>query len=163
MSDECARVTISDQETDDGQIVVESVYLPDGGFVDVHHRPEGVEPGRPGTDEELADWQVGPSGHFPLGYPLGASEYLEPGSHEDVAITLLADVKCVEWEDRDLSAETRIAAMAHDRTTGSQTFQHFCDSEELDADSPIDPSSICPPDGERPADVVEDYATVTPR
>lgn len=161
--DDCARVTFTDQQTDDGRVVVDSVYLPEGGFVDFHHRPEGAEPGRPADDEEWADWQVGPSGRFPLGYPLGASAYLEPGTHEDVTNTLLADVQCLEWEDRDISAETRMVAMAHERTTGSRVFQHFCDAEEIGAERPIDPSCICPLDGERPDDVVEDAATVTPR
>lgn len=163
MSDNCATVTFTDQKTDDGQVVIDEVYLHDSGFVDLHDRPEGAEAGRPATDEDWKDWQVGPSGRFQLGYPLGVSGYLEPGTHEDVPITLFSAVPCVEWEEWDLSKATRMAAMAHENTTDGRSFKHFCEPEADDPDGPRDPSCTCPPDGERPNDVVEDCATVTHR
>lgn len=163
MSDNCATVTFSDQKTADGRVVIDEVYLLDSGFVDLHDRPDGAEPGLPATDEDWKDWQVGPSGRFQLGYPLGVSAYLEPGTHEDVPITLFSDVKCIEWEGRDLSEARRIAAMAHKNTTDGRSFKHYCEPAEDDPYGPHDPSCTCPPDGERPNDVVEDCATVTPR
>lgn len=162
MSDNCATVTFTDQETTDGRVVIDEVYLPHPGFVDIHDRPEGVEVGLPSTDEDWQDWQVGPSGRFQLGYPLGVSAYLEPGTHEDVPITLFSDVKCVEWEQRDLSEPRRMAAMPHENTTEGRSFEHYCDPAD-DPYGPIDPACVCPPDGERPDDVVEACATVTPR
>lgn len=140
--DGCAEITFNDQETNCKRVVVDEVFLPDGGFIDIH------------SDER----QEGPSGEFPLGYPLGATGWLEPGWHEDVTITLFSDVRCIEWEEKDcLDEPTDMCAMPHENTTQERSFVHYCtDGEE-------DPPYTCPSDGEVPGDVVEDCATVTPR
>lgn len=140
--DDCATITFNDQETNCKRVVVDSVFLPEGGFVDIH------------SDED----NCGPSGCFPLGYPLGATGWLRPGTHEDVVITLFSDVRCIEWtESGCLDEGSRMCAMPHENTTDHRSFVHYCtDGEE-------DPPYTSPPDKEPPDGVVEDCATVTPR
>lgn len=144
---DCAQITFTDQTTNCKRVVVDDVYLPDGGFIDIHRRPAGAEPSRPPEE----DWQCGPSGCFPLGYPLGATGWLKPGWHEDVTVTLFSDVRCIEWEEKGcLEEDTRMCAMPHRDTTDSRSFVHFCETG-------ADPPYKC--DDE----VVEDCATISVR
>jgi hypothetical protein len=138
----CAQIAFNDQETECKRVVVKRAYLPDGGFIDIHR----------------AERECGPSGSFPLGYPLGVTGWLEPGWHEDITITLFSDVRCIEWEERDcLDEPTEMCAMPHENTTQERSFVHYCtDGEE-------DPPYSCPPDSDEMNDVVQDCATVTPR
>lgn len=151
--EDCAHIEFDDQVTNCKRVVVESVYFPEGGFIDIHRRPEGAEPHRPADK----DWQCGPSGCYPLGYPLGATGWREPGWHYDVTITLFSDVRCIEWEENDcLDEPTRMCAMPHRNSTDHGSFVHFCERG-------ADPPYSCPP-GSRPLEnAVEDCATVTPR
>ncbi|WP_426963838.1 DUF7282 domain-containing protein [Haloparvum alkalitolerans] len=96
-----AFVAASAQETDGETIVVNSVTLHDGGFVTVH-------------DSTLADGAV-------LDSVRGTSEYLGPGTHEDVEITL----------DDPLTEDDTVFAMAHRDTDGDESYD-FVTSEGAD-------------------------------
>lgn len=139
---ECAEITFDDQTTNCKRVVVERACLPHGGFIDIHD----------------AERNCGSSGCFPLGYPLGATGWLQPGCHEDITIELFSDVRCIEWEEKDcLDEPKRMCAMPHRNTTTSKSFEHYCtDGEE-------DPPYTCPTDSDSKDDVVQDCATVTPR
>ncbi|MDG5775585.1 BGTF surface domain-containing protein [Haloarculaceae archaeon H-GB2-1] len=82
-----ASVTFDDQESDGDSVTVASVTLSDGGYVAIH--------------ENNASGDV-----------IGASEYLEAGTHSDVSITL----------DSTLSEDTTLVAMPHQDTDGDQTY-----------------------------------------
>lgn len=139
---ECAEITFDDQRTDCKRVVVESAFLPEGGFIDIHD----------------AERNCGPSGCFPHGYPLGATGWLEPGWHEDITIALFSDVRCIEWEEKDCLDEPReMCAMPHENTTDDRSFVHYCTHGE--EDTPY----TCPPESEPPEDIVQDCATVTSR
>jgi hypothetical protein len=64
---EQASVTFDDQESDGERLVIDSVTLPEGGFVAIHSE----------------NWE-----DAPLSTVLGNSAYLEAGTHEDVEISL---------------------------------------------------------------------------
>lgn len=139
---ECAEITFNDQETNCKRVVVERACLPHGGFIDIHD----------------AERNCGPSGCYPLGYPLGATGWLEPGCHEDITIALFSDVRCIEWKEKDcLDEPKRMCAMPHENTTQQRSFVHYCTGGEED------PPYTCPPEEEPPDGVVQDCATVTPR
>ncbi|MFB6269804.1 MAG: PGF-CTERM sorting domain-containing protein [Halobacterium sp.] len=93
-----AVTVISDQESDGSTVVVDSVTLADGGFVTIH-------------DGSLTEGAVFDSVR-------GTSQYLAPGTHENVEIQL----------DSELSGETTVFAMAHRDTDGDQTYT-FVESE----------------------------------
>ncbi|MFB6128016.1 MAG: PGF-CTERM sorting domain-containing protein [Halolamina sp.] len=90
-----------DAEASGGTVVtVESVFVPEGGFVVLH-------------DERLADGEAVESVR-------GASEYLSPGLHRDVEVTL----------EEPLSEDETLTAMAHQDTNDDQAY------EFPDADGP---------------------------
>jgi len=92
-----AAVSISEQESD-GTIVVDSVTLSNGGFVTIH-------------DGSVLDGAVFDSVR-------GTSEYLGPGTHEDVEISL----------DSPYEEDGVAVAMPHMDTDGDETYD-FVDSE----------------------------------
>ena len=94
-----------DADASDGEtIVVESVTLHNGGFVTVH-------------DSTLADGAV-------LESVRGTSEYLAPGTHENVEISL----------DDPLSEDETVFAMAHLDTNGNQMYDFL--TSEGNSDGP---------------------------
>lgn len=80
-----ASVTFEDQTSDGASVVVASVALPSGGFVVVR---------------------------APSGSIVGVSDYLEPGEHEDVNVTL---------ED-PLAGDSELVAVAHRDTNSNREF-----------------------------------------
>jgi len=96
-----ASVTVSDQETDGSTVTVDSVTLADGGFVTVH-------------DGSVTEGAVFESVR-------GTSEYLPPGTHENVTVAL----------DSELEADATLVPMAHRDTDGDQTYD-FLSSEGVD-------------------------------
>ncbi|WP_425433303.1 DUF7282 domain-containing protein [Haloarcula rubra] len=99
-----AAVTIADQSSDGTTVVVDRVDVSEGGFVAVH-------------DATLLDGAVFDS-------VVGHSEYLEPGVHENVTVTL---------DDRLASGQT-LVAMPHVDSDGDEAYT-FVESEG-DADGP---------------------------
>lgn len=89
---DAATVSFSDQSTTGGSVVVDSVELGDGGFVVIH-------------DSSLLDGEVAAS-------VIGNSEYLEPGSYDDLTVRL----------DEPIEEGDTLIAMAHQDTNGNQTY-----------------------------------------
>jgi len=87
-----ATVSISDQESDGSEVVVDSAQLSDGGFIVIH-------------DGSLLEGEV-------AGSVVGNSEYLEAGSHEDVTITL----------DEPMDENFTAIAMPHLDTNGNEAY-----------------------------------------
>ncbi|WP_323677128.1 PGF-CTERM sorting domain-containing protein [Halorubellus sp. PRR65] len=93
-----AVVTASNQTNDGSMVTIDSVTLHDGGYVTVH-------------DGTLLDGAVFDSVR-------GTSEYLGPGTHENVTVML----------DSPLSANATVVPMAHQETDGDETYD-FLTSE----------------------------------
>jgi PGF-CTERM protein len=93
-----ATVVADAQENDGTSVTVDSVTLHDGGFVTVH-------------DATLTEGQVFESVR-------GTSEYLGPGTHTNVTVTL----------DEPLSGTNTVYAMAHADTDGDMAYS-FVESE----------------------------------
>lgn len=94
-----ATVTFENQSSNGTVVVIESVTLPEGGFVAVHD----------------AGFLAGDA----LNSTVGVSAYLEPGTHENVAVrpfALPAD------RDRLPLGNATLVAMAHLDTDGNRTF-----------------------------------------
>jgi len=89
---ETATVSVSDQESDGSEVVVDSAQLSDGGFIVIH-------------DGSLLEGEV-------AGSVVGNSEYLEAGSHEDVTITL----------DEPMDENFTAIAMPHLDTNGNEAY-----------------------------------------
>ncbi|MFC6728357.1 PGF-CTERM sorting domain-containing protein [Natronoarchaeum mannanilyticum] len=96
-----AAVSISDQESD-GSIVVDSVTLSNGGFVTIH-------------DATVLDGAVFDSVR-------GTSEYLGPGTHENVEISL----------DSPYEEDGVAVAMPHMDTDGDETYDFVADEGASD-------------------------------
>ena len=89
---ETATVSFGNQTTEGDSVTVDSVSLPEGGFVAIHDTTLTTE------DD-------------PLGSTIGATGYLEPGEHEEVTAQLLETIE----EDQEL------IAMPHRDTNGNET------------------------------------------
>jgi surface glycoprotein (TIGR04207 family)/PGF-CTERM protein len=89
---ETATVSISDQESDGSEVVVDSAQLSDGGFIVIH-------------DSSLLEGEV-------AGSVVGNSEYLEAGSHEDITVTL----------DEPMDENFTAIAMPHLDTNGNEAY-----------------------------------------
>ncbi|MFC7044240.1 hypothetical protein ACFQH6_01425 [Halobacteriaceae archaeon GCM10025711] len=85
-------VTFEDQSSDGSNVTVTEVNLSEGGFVVIH-------------DSSLQEGDA-------VGSVIGASDYLEPGSHENVNVTL----------DEPLNESETLVAMAHRDTNDNQTY-----------------------------------------
>ena len=96
-----ATVTFSDQTTDGETVVVDEVTMASGGFVVIH-------------DSSLLVGEV-------IESVIGTSEYLEPGTHENVEVTL----------DEPLEEDETLIAMPHRDTNDNETFD-FVETEGED-------------------------------
>ncbi len=96
-----ASLATADQQSDGETVTVDSVTLHDGGFVTIH-------------DSTLTDGAVFESVR-------GTSEYLGPGTHEDIEITL----------DDPLTADEDVFAMAHLDTNDNEQYD-FLESDGAD-------------------------------
>ncbi|MFD1598982.1 hypothetical protein ACFSBX_08445 [Halobellus rarus] len=96
-----ATVSFADQQTDGTTVTVEAVNVPEGGFVVIH-------------DSRLLDGTV-------IESVIGVSEYLEPGPHENVTVTLY-DVPGATFDQSELTENETLIAMPHLDTNQSQTY-----------------------------------------
>jgi PGF-CTERM protein len=99
---ETATVSIEAQSGDGSSVSVASAFLPNGGFVTIH-------------DSTVSD--------DPIGSVRGTSEYLEPGTSEDITITL----------DEPFTETQAAIAMPHRDTNGNQTYDFVSSEGEDDA------------------------------
>ncbi|WP_410766541.1 PGF-CTERM sorting domain-containing protein [Haloferax sp. DFSO60] len=107
-----ASIDYSEQVTGGYSIVVESVYLPEGGFVTVHD----------GTVTEGAVFES----------IRGTSEYLEPGYYNSVRVTL----------DAPLNETTTVVPMAHMDTDGDEMYTFPESEGETDGPYTADGSAV---------------------
>jgi hypothetical protein len=110
--DDTATATFSDQSTDGTSVVVDSVNLPEGGFVTIH-------------DSRLTDGQAVLSVR-------GTSAYLEAGNHEDIE---------VELDDPLVEGDTLIA-MPHRDTNGNETYDFVSSQGEEDGPYTADGNAV---------------------
>ena len=96
-----AQISFGDQRTNGTTVTVNSVFVPRGGYVAIH-------------DQRLL-------GGDAVGSVIGVSEYLEPGYHENVNVTLF-DVPGATFDQNQLTQNQILIAMAHQETTGDRTF-----------------------------------------
>lgn len=106
-----ASITFDDQQVSKGKnqtVVVTEVRLPEpGGFVDIHDPNDTSE--------------------APLGQIQGANDnYLEPGTHYDVAVDLFEDFTCYEFEQDRLEESKELMAMPHRDDPNDGVYTHFC-------------------------------------
>ncbi|WP_267639780.1 DUF7282 domain-containing protein [Haloarchaeobius amylolyticus] len=97
-----AAVQFSGQTSGGSTVVVDEVTLPEGGFVTIH-------------DATLGDGKT-------LESVRGTSQYLEPGTHEDVTVHL----------DDTLSSDATLFAMAHQDTNDDRTYSFVASSGSVD-------------------------------
>jgi hypothetical protein len=106
-----ADVTVENQTTDGTTVVVDSVTMSEGGFVAIH-------------DSSLFDGNV-------IGSVIGVSDYLAPGTHEDVAITLY-DVPGATFDVDRLPADEQLVAMPHLDTDGDEEYGFVATGGDVD-------------------------------
>jgi hypothetical protein len=106
-----ADVTFENQTTDGTTVVVDSVTMSEGGFVAIH-------------DSSLFDGNV-------IGSVIGVSDYLEPGTHEDVEVTLY-DVPGADFDVDRLPADETLVAMPHLDTDGDEQYGFVATGGEVD-------------------------------
>ena len=107
-----ASVSFDAQASGGNTVVVEEVYLPEGGFVTMH-------------DSTLADGAV-------IESIRGTSEYLEPGVHRNVEVTL----------DEPLETDDQPFAMAHKDTNDNQAYDFPSSEGEDDGPYTTDSGNI---------------------
>lgn len=109
-----ATVTFNDQTTGGQQVVVDRVYLPDGGYVAVH-------------DASLLDGNV-------KGSVVGVSEFLDAGAYDDVTVTLFRTDEVPGLADNAdpaiLTQDTTLIAMPHLETNGNTEYNFLVSDED---------------------------------
>ena len=116
-----ADVTFENQTTDGTTVVVESVTLSDGGFVAIHN-------------SSLFDGNV-------IGSVIGVSDYLGPGTYEDVEVTLY-DVPGANYNVDRLPADEELIAMPHLDTNGNETYDFVAAGGGVDGPYTEDGSAV---------------------
>lgn len=124
-------VTFDDQETDGTTVTVDSVTLPDGGYVVIHDE-------RLVGEENVTD---NASTGDPVGSVIGTSGYLEAGTTENVTIQLF-DVPGTTFTNTSLTADQSLFAMAHRETTGDRTLDFVRSDGENDGAYTIDGTPV---------------------
>jgi len=115
-----ASASIADQTSGGQTVVVEDVYLPEGGFVAVH------------------DASLNNGGEDVLTSVRGTSAYLEPGNHSNVTVTL----------DEPLEEDGTVVAMPHLDTDGDRAYSFVSSGGEVDGPSTTDEGDIVVDDAE---------------
>ncbi|RBI63324.1 hypothetical protein DMJ13_01930 [halophilic archaeon] len=110
-----ANVTFENQTTAGETVTVDSVSMSEGGFVVVH-------------DRSLLDGNV-------VGSVVGASEYLEPGTHEDVTVRL----------EEPIDRSQVLIAMPHLDTNGNQVYDFSKSDGQKDIPYVVDNQVVIDP------------------
>jgi PGF-CTERM protein len=111
---EAADATISQQTSGGTTVVVDEATLPEGGFVTIH-------------DSTVLD-----GGEAVLTSVRGSSAYLEPGTHENITVTL----------DEPLEEDDTLVAMPHRDTDGDQIYSFVSSGAEADGPYATDGSAV---------------------
>ena len=107
-----ANVTIADQESDGERIIVESATLPEGGFIAIHN-------------ESLLEGEAVDS-------VVGASVYLEPGTYENLSVTLAEPIN---------ESQTLIA-MPHQDTNDNLVYDFVIGEGDVDDPYTMDGEAV---------------------
>ena len=116
-----ADVTFGDQTSDGTTVVVDSVTMSEGGFVAIHN-------------SSLFESNV-------IGSVIGVSDYLAPGTHEDVEVTLY-DVPGASFNVESLPADEELVAMPHLDTDGNEDYGFVATGGEVDGPYTEDGSPV---------------------
>ncbi|QLG63870.1 DUF7282 domain-containing protein [Halorarum salinum] len=116
-----ALVDFDAQESDGTQVVVESTFVPEGGYVTIH-------------DESLLQGDA-------LGSVVGVSEYLEPGYHQNVTIQLF-DVEGAQFEETSLNGSQQLIAMPHRETNNDTTYGFVSSDGAQDGPYTVDGEAV---------------------
>lgn len=108
-----ATVMFTDQPTDGMSVVIDSVTLPDGGFVAIH-------------DETLL------TENDPVGSVIGVSAFLGAGDHENIEVALFDDVPGAEFEQDSLEENRTLIAMLHVDTNSSEVYEFVTNNGQED-------------------------------
>ncbi len=106
-----AEIDLDPQETNGTAVVVDSVFLPRGGYVVIHN----------GSLERATAVES----------VIGTSAYLPTGFHEAVTVRLF-DVPGARFETDRLTADGPIVAMAHQETSQNRTFNFVTSNGRAD-------------------------------
>ncbi|MFC7202676.1 PGF-CTERM sorting domain-containing protein [Haloferax namakaokahaiae] len=109
---ETASVSFDNQATGGTTVVVDSVTLPDGGFVTIH-------------DASVTEGNV-------LGSVAGSSAYLEPGTHENVTVSL----------DDPVAESGTYVAMPHVDSDGDRVYSFVAENGEADGPYTADGGAV---------------------
>lgn len=115
MSNLDANVTFDNQTSDGQTVTVDSVTMSEGGFVTIH-------------DSSLLDGNV-------VGSVVGTSEYLEPGTHENVSVTL----------NEPLTESQTLIAMSHLDTNDNQVYDFVTSGGSADLPYVVDNNIVVDP------------------
>jgi len=114
-----SQVVFGDQDGDGENVTVESVFVPEGGYVTIHN-------------DSLLDGDA-------VGSVVGVSEYLEPGVHENVSVTLYEGVEGAEFaDDAPTEDNATLIAMPHMETTDDETYDFVTSEGEDDGPYVVD-------------------------
>jgi len=118
-----SQVAFADQEGDGESVTVESVYVPEGGYVAVHN-------------DSLLEGDA-------VGSVVGVSEHLDAGVHENVSVTLYEGVEGATFADDAAAADnTTLVAMPHQETTGDETYDFVSSEGEDDGPYVVDDAAV---------------------
>lgn len=106
-----ADVSFDEQESNGTQVTVDSVFVPDGGYVTIH-------------DQRLLEGDA-------TGSVVGVSSYLEPGYHDDVNVTLF-DVMGAQFQTSELTESQVLIAMPHRETNNNTTYDFVSSNGSAD-------------------------------
>lgn len=121
ISDDAA-VGIDDQDSDGTTVTVDSLYVPEGGYVTIH-------------DSTLLEGDA-------LGSVVGVSEYMDAGYHEDVNVTLFEGVEGADFEESELTENETLIAMPHLETTDDETYDFVASEGEDDGPYTTDGEAV---------------------
>jgi hypothetical protein len=77
-----------------------------------------------------------------VGSVVGVSEYLEPGTHENVTVTLYADVPGATFENESLQSSQVLVAMPHEETTGDEAYDFVASNGSDDGPYVVDGEAV---------------------
>jgi hypothetical protein len=117
-----ATVAFDDQTATATNVTVSNVTLPEGGYVAIH-------------DSSLLEGEVVES-------VVGVSAYLEPGTHENVTVTLYGDVPGATFENESLQSSQVLVAMPHEETTGGETYDFVASNGSDDGPYVVDGEAV---------------------
>ncbi|MCU4739820.1 DUF7282 domain-containing protein [Natronoglomus mannanivorans] len=168
---EPASVVFEDQESDGTAVTVESVGIPEGGFVAIYDDSvlEDAETDDVVVDADATDAVLGVSDFLdPDAVDVG-TEDAEDGEHENVTVDLFDEesVPGAEFDVEELEdGEHTLVAVVHEETTGNDVFE-FVESEgtadepSLADDEPVADDAVVTVEPEPPVEPAVEFLNCT--